>query len=148
MYYLLGCCSDYITLRDTLKFFEFNGKSIREIYSQLYTDYTSLSMTYIDGKIYYVINNDICRYVNGKFEIKKTINGINRGYILSGRSENDLFFAMPDGIVHYNGTDLQYIYKKPESSLIWDAFVFENEVFFLIDSNKDKSYIVKGILKQ
>jgi hypothetical protein len=146
-YYIWGTSGNYVTGEDTLKFLEFDGSKTREIFAQLNTNITSCSMALINGKIYFVKNSDVCRYANGAFTVIKTIAGIEQGFILGGRNENDLFFGMPDGIAHYNGTDLQYVYKKPVSTYIFDIALFENEVFFLVDQMQEKSFIVKGILK-
>jgi len=146
-YYLMGTATDYSDWSDTLKFFEFDGNRVREIYSQFYTSNTMLGMILMQGKIYFFINSDMCRYINGRFEVIKTIPGTNKGYVLGGRNENDLFFAMPEGIAHFNGTDLQIIYKKPEFTYIYHLAVFEKEVFIMADVIQEKSYIIKGKLK-
>lgn len=147
-YFIWANSNDYSTWTDTLKILEFDGKKVKEIASQQYSDYSGISMTFIKGRTYFFINSDVCRYIDGGIKVIKTIPGINRGYILGGRSENDLFFALPEGVAHYNGTDLQLIYKKPASTYIYDMAIFENEIFILADLIQQKSYIIKGILNE
>ncbi len=73
---------------------------------------------------------------------------------LFGRTENDLFLAMRDGICHYNGTNIQYIYKFPFTGLgvVNDPMIFEKDLFFCIlnmhGSYNTTNLILHGILKE
>ncbi len=59
----------------------------------------------------------------------------------------DIFVSMKDGIMHYNGSSLEYIYKSPigiELSL-GRTVIFEKE-YFQIESFHN--YIIHGKLKE
>ena len=147
-YYIYGQNSNYQTGRDTLKFFEFDGYSVKEIHSVLFTSDSFITMKKIKNKIYFAKECNVCRYINGSFRVIKTIEGINRGGLIGGRNENDLFFFLPEGIAHYNGTDILNIHKKPGTSSFFDALIFENEIFFVTADIQKRSYIIKGTLKK
>jgi len=146
-YYLYSTITNYKDMTDTIKCLEFDGIKLKEIASQLYVNDKNLSMAKINGKIYYFINSDMCRYINGKMEVIKTIEGINRGYVLGGRNENDLFFNLPGAIYQYNGSDLMFICTIPNILRVYDMAIFEKEVFILANLTLNKSYIIKGKLK-
>ncbi len=58
---------------------------------------------------------------------------------------------MSDGIAHYNGSDVQYIYKTNNNniSLQGTFVVFEKEVFIMADDiYNGLNYIIRGKLKE
>ena len=64
--------------------------------------------------------------------------------------KNDIFIEMNDGLAHYNGTDIEYLFQfdKPYTA-IFRAQLFENDVFFLIyESQTNLSIISHGILTE
>lgn len=58
-------------------------------------------------------------------------------YEFWGRSTKDIFLLMTDGLAHYNGDNIEYLFyftfanDKPWTQ-IYGAAIFENEVFFTI----------------
>jgi hypothetical protein len=65
-----------------------------------------------------------------------------------GRTEKDIFINMQDGIGHYNGSNLQTLFKLDNNILFSDAMLFEKDVFFICpDPAKRNFFIVHGQLK-
>jgi hypothetical protein len=55
---------------------------------------------------------------------------------------------MFDGIAHYNGSNVEYLYNFENEISIRDAVVFEKEVFFLaVNHNTSENLIIRGKLK-
>jgi len=55
---------------------------------------------------------------------------------------------MTDGVAHYNGNNIEYIYNFEGRISITDAVLFENEVFFLaFDISNGNDLIYHGKLE-
>jgi hypothetical protein len=91
-------------------------------------------LTFFDG----VHEQDILAIQNNLFR-----NGIE------ARSTKDIFLGMTDGITHYNGTDIQYLYEFSNSSIhVTSIKAFSSEVFVLTqDLSTNVSLIYRGYLK-
>ena len=62
-------------------------------------------------------------------------------------NKNDIFLRMTDGIAHYNGNNIKYIYNFEGNISIIDAVLFENKVFFLaFDISNGNDLIYHGKL--
>jgi len=144
-YYILSSHENPENGKNFYKIYELDGEKITEIYSLQLTVDSFSSMINLNGKIYFSLNKDICCFSGAEFVKIKTIEGINRGEILGGRNVNDLFFAMPEGLGHYNGDDFQIIYKVNISSRITDMVIFDEKIILLSEGNNGISYIIKGI---
>ena len=68
---------------------------------------------------------------------------------IAARTTKDIFLGMSDGIAHYNGTDIQYLFKYYQgfhgAAIIK---VFSNSVFIATnDWNTNLNVIYRGYLK-
>jgi hydrogenase maturation factor len=55
---------------------------------------------------------------------------------------------MIDGIAHFNGSDVQYIYKINSNVRLASSIIFDKQVIFsAIDFNTGNTLIIKGELK-
>ena len=103
----------------------------------------------IGNEVYFVIDNTINKYVNNEFIPFLEIELPNFGAQIFGRNRKDIFFRMFDGIAHYNGIDIRYIYKFNRNTSITDGVIFDKDIFFLaIDRYNSNDYIIHGKLKQ
>jgi hypothetical protein len=146
-YYLLG--NSFTDSGFLTSIFEYNGEdNIIQIYEAPFGIQTGAIIQLINKKMLFVIGNKINKYENGQFNPIFQINEPNfRGQIW-GRNEKDIFLLMLDGIAHYNGTDVAYIYKNDHNPSISDAVVFEKDVFFVAaDFNNDLNLMIRGTLK-
>lgn len=136
---------------DTLAFWQWKTNNLNEIYSNSGKNIIYANISQIGDNYYYVIGRDINKYVAEKFSKMMTINETNFGYALSGRSEKDFFVNMVDGLAHYNGTNIEYLFKfnNPFTYLIKDPFITETEVFFIMyEGAKGLNMILHGKLKE
>jgi hypothetical protein len=100
----------------------------------------------VQDQVLFSFNNKICFYSNGEFKTLNENNDISRWWLLScARKENDIFLWVSDGIAHYNGSDIQYVYKLPGPMSITDGILFENDVFFIAsEPSIGATYIIRG----
>ena len=134
-----------------LEFYQLTGKKLERIYSNKESLINWASLFTINGKVYFVITNDVYRYVNGMLIKVFTIDRENFDFQICGRNESDLFLSMKDGLAHYNGTDIKYLYRFPKYSfmLMKNAVLFEKEVFFCGTTRTDFSNLVlHGVLNE
>ena len=101
----------------------------------------------VKEKLYFIISNDIDLYRNNTFVKQFSIDNPNFWWCMWGRDTRDIFFGMSDGLVHYNGTDFQYIYNYPPTNIL-GSVLFEKEVLFALwNGATSKNMILVGKLK-
>ncbi len=146
-YFLLGW-GEKSNGGDLLALFEFDGKNIWKIYEDDFVSQTWSDVSEIGGKLLFIIGNKISRYRNGQFQpvFEVDITKFNQG--IWGRSEKDIFISMTDGIAHYNGTDVQYLYRYTGGKQVaLGGVTLTNDIFILTRDYKNYSnIIIRGIL--
>ncbi|MDT3695538.1 MAG: hypothetical protein ROY99_04035 [Ignavibacterium sp.] len=66
-----------------------------------------------------------------------------------GRNSKDIFLLMTDGLAHYNGTDIQYLFyfNKVPRTQIYGVALFDKDAFFLVyESQTGLSFVYHGKL--
>ncbi|MEW6195788.1 MAG: hypothetical protein AB1521_11595 [Bacteroidota bacterium] len=133
---------------DLLALFEFDGKNIWKIYEADFVSETWADVSEIGGKLFFVIGNKICKYHNGQFEpiFEVDITKFNQG--IWGRNEKDIFISMTDGIAHYSGADLQYLYHYTGNRhTALGGVILTKDIFFLTrDYNNYSNIVMRGVL--
>jgi hypothetical protein len=147
--YYLWAIKDAPMTGDLVSIFEYNGGSgIKLIYEGKDVVQTSAFIQKIDNEMYFVIGNTINKYSDNEFKQFLQITIPNFGMQIFGRSKKDIFLRMLDGITHYNGSNLEYLYRFTGNISITDAFLFDKEVFFLaLDLTNGNDLIFHGKLK-
>jgi len=127
------------------KIFVYDGKNINEIYS----DYKEPVLEEMNGEVYVTLERKIYKYNNGNLNFWKDFPGTSFLAFKSGRSEKDFFGASIEGLLHYNGTDLQAIYKTyPKNIGLYRVFVFEKDVFIsAYEEETQLKFVIRGTLK-
>lgn len=117
--------------KEAITFYEVKGSKLKKIYSGKLINISWASHNVINGKVYFVIGQNVYRYLNGKMVEQLSIPYSNLVQQIWGRNELDLFFPMKDGLVHYNGTDMEYIYKFHSGymSFMGIPIIFEKDIF-------------------
>ena len=131
---------------DTSYIYEFNESTIKKIYEGITTSQELAGLSCLNNKIYIREGYDIFEYDNNKLNL---IFSIPDEAVFWGRSIMDIILGMRDGIAHYNGMEIQYLYtfNDPEIS-ITDGIIFEKEVFVVATNyNSSMNYIFHGKLK-
>ncbi len=134
---------------DTLSFYELDGSRLDTIYSNSEGNINWINFFQIGGKLYFLIDKNVCLYQSGKFITQFSINEPNFSYYLFGRNEKDIFINMKDGLAHYNGEDIEYLLHYPENSRSFgEAAVFGKDVFQVYyDHISGKNMVLHGKLK-
>jgi hypothetical protein len=143
-YFMLGIRNEPFAA-DTMKMYELVNNDLKEIFSGGTTINSGGSFERIGQTMSFEVNRNICSYSSDNFNPFVKVNEINYGGTFWGRNKNDLFLRMQDGIAHYNGTDVEYLYNFEYGISISDAMIFEQDVFFLAyDFNNGLNLIIKG----
>ncbi len=147
-YYILTSL-DNATLSDTVRLYEYNGNDLKVIYQNYISENTSCVMNDINGYLYVTIGHNIFRYYKDNFEKILELNNPNFGGQTWGRNKNDIFIRMFDGLMHYNGSDVQYILKfPPDMRFGTSASVLEKDIFLhAFDNKTGYNIIYHGTLK-
>lgn len=147
-YYFLAYV-DNIELMDTTRLLEYDNKEVKIIFSDKDAD-NNLIMNVIDGYLCVTIGKKIYIYYKNRFYDFLEINIPNFGGQFWGRSRNDFFIRMQDGLLHYNGTDLKYILKFSSSVTFGSsALVLDKDIFLhAFDNNTGYNIIYHGKLKE
>jgi hypothetical protein len=132
---------------DTIAFYTINNSHLEKIYANSVNNIVFGNMHSIAGKLYFLIGQDVFRYINGSFAKQFSFNDENFGYQFYGRNEKDIFLRMRNGLAHYNGTDIKYLYNFPlnKISIKGEPLLFNSEVFFCL-WDKNGSDIMSEVL--
>jgi hypothetical protein len=136
---------------DTMSFYKYENYNLIEIYRNTTNNITHLSLTLIGNDPYFLIGKDLNKYVNNNLVKVVSFNHQSFGYHVAGRNEKDIFVRMINGVAHYDGTNLEYLYQfsNQYTSYINRPLIFEKDVFFTVhDNQNDLNLILRGHLKE
>jgi hypothetical protein len=137
------------TLSSLVGLFLFDGiNTVQKIYEATNGVSTWAICQNINNELFYTIGNTINTYSNNSFHRFLQVSDSEFGGQIFGRNRKDIFIRMFDGIAHYNGSDIQYLYKFNGNISILDAAIFDREIFFLAyDKTNDDNLVFHGKLK-
>ncbi len=145
-YFLLGW-GEKSNGGDLLALFEFDGTNIWKIYEGDFNNISWSNVERLGDDIFFMIGNKICSYENGQFQALVDINIPKYSQGFWGRSQNDIIIPMEDGLAHFDGTNIQYIYHYGGAEQAFSASVLSNDVFILTNDFENYSnIIIRGIL--
>ncbi len=103
------------------------------------------SLAYIGSEVHFIIQNSIYKYFNKEMTKIMDINEPNFAFGVYGRNYKDLFIKLYDGVGHYNGTDIVYLYKFTSNYSYYSGnpVDFGNSIFFNIPHTRN----LRGFLK-
>jgi hypothetical protein len=133
---------------DSSYILQFDGKNIKTLYSGTYGVSQFGTVALVGNEILYILGRRIASFDGVNFNDVININESNYDNDISGRSKFDLFLFMIDGIAHFNGSDVQYLYKINSNVRLASSIIFDKQVIFsAIDFNTGNTLIIKGELK-
>ncbi len=136
--------------QDSVKYFEFDGNKLKEIYYGGHHWQSNVSL--INNEVVFTMGDGIYTYNNNSFHLITENPYIQNYQGIYGRSKKDIIWMMSDGLTHYNGTDFEYILNFESYNLndghirLRDGVVFNKEVFFVTNGDRN-NYIFHGVLK-
>ena len=106
----------------------------REFYSNIWVQGLQADLSYINNEVYFIMGNKIAVRENNQFQTILTVNNSKFYQRIWGRNSKDIFLLMTDGLAHYNGTDIQYLFyfNVTPKTQIYGAALFEKDVYFLV----------------
>ncbi len=133
---------------DSNQTYIFNGSSLQLIYSGPETLYGAADFATIPGGILILEGRNILFSDGGALQTVTTVTQPEFGGQIAARSTQDIFIRMLDGIAQYNGTDVQYIFTRPNLNI--SAMVaFPSSIFAIGYSyTTHLNYVYRGYLPQ
>ncbi len=131
----------------------FIQEKYNKIYSSIWSKGLQADISLINGEVYFILGSRIARRINNQFQTVLEVDNPNFYQRIWGRNSKDIFLLMTDGLAHYNGTGIEYLFyfSKPTTkpwTQVYDAALFEKEVFFTVyEPPTDLKLIYHGKLK-
>lgn len=133
---------------DSTHIYKYENTKFHKIFSSIWNQGEEANISLIDNDVYFIFGNKIATSKDNKLHTILQIDNINFYQRIWGRNGKDIFLFMTDGLTHYNGTNIEYLlnFEKPRTQ-IFDAMLFEKEVFFLVyESSTNLNLIYHGKL--
>ena len=120
---------------DSTILYEYTNNGFNRIYSSLESKGSKAEISFINNEVIFVLGNQIAKRTNNQFQTILNVNNSNFYQRIWGRNTKDIFLLMTDGLAHYNGIDVEYLFyfNRTPSTQIYGAALFEKDVFFLVD---------------
>lgn len=117
---------------DSTIIYEHINGGFKKIYSSLESKGTQADIALINNEVIFVLGNQISRRTNDQFHTILNVNNPNFYQRMWGRNTKDIFLLMTDGLAHYNGIDVEYLFyfNKTPRTQIYGVALFEKDVFF------------------
>jgi hypothetical protein len=138
---------------DSTIIYENSQGYFNKIYSSIWTGGQQADISLIDKEVYFILGNQIAKRVNGQFQTFLQVNNPNFYQRIWGRNSKDIFLLMTDGLAHFNGSDIQYLFHFNYVNVtpwtqIYGAALFDKDIFFLTyEPPTHLKYIFHGTLK-
>ncbi len=140
-------------LTDSTKIYEYINGEYQKLYGNIWTQGLQTDISLINGEVHFILGNTIAKRRDNQFQTLLQVNNPNFYQRIWGRNSKDIFLLMTDGLAHYNGSDIEYLFhftfgQATPWTQIFGAALFENEVFFLVDEPPTGlSLVYRGRLK-
>jgi hypothetical protein len=135
---------------DSTLIYEYVQGKYNELYSSVDTRGQQADISLINNEVYFILGNEIAKRKDNQFQIFLQVTNPNFYQRIWGRNNKDIFLFMTNGLVHYNGSDQEYLLHFDKlRTQIFGAVLFENEVFFLVyESETHLNLIFHGKLNE
>ncbi|MFA4922586.1 MAG: hypothetical protein WC557_00140 [Ignavibacteriaceae bacterium] len=134
---------------DSTVLYEYTNNKFTKIYSGVWDNDFAGDISLVSGEVYFVLGKNIARRVNNEYKTILDLKNTNFYNNIWGRNSKDIFLTMTDGLAHYNGSDIEYLYKfGRQRTYNVGAALFDNELFFLVyEAQTNLNLIYHGVLK-
>ena len=119
---------------DSTTIWEYDKGKYQKLYSNIWLHGLQADLSFIGGEVYFIMGNKIAIRENYSFQTVLTVDNPKFYQRIWGRNSKDIFLLMTDGLAHYNGTDIQYLFyfNVTPRTQIFGASLFEKDVYFLV----------------
>ena len=138
----------YSNTFDTTFVYQYQQGKYTQLYKTIFGKNWA-NIGFIDGEVYFILNTEIAVRTDNHFQTILNLEGTSFYRRIWGRNSKDIFLEMTDGLAHYDGNDVQYLfhYNRPNVE-IFGAALFKNDVFFLVyEYTTGLSLVYHGKLK-
>ncbi len=146
--FISGLIRSYGVESDTIAFYKMNNDEITKIYQESLDKVTWARICRLGQSTYFLVGKELMKYVNGKFKLIASFNIENFWYAVYGRNEKDIFLSMEDGVAHYNGENIEYLYHFPNSKTNISSkrsVILDKDVIFAVeDGINNENLILRG----
>ncbi len=139
---------------DSTHIYEYKQEQYNKLYSSVWTKGEQADISLLNDEVFFVLGNRIARRINDQFHTVVNVDNPNFYQRIWGRSSTDIFLLMTDGLVHYNGSNMEYLFHfnypdaKPWTQ-IYGAALFEEDVFFLVvEPTTNSKFVYHGKLNK
>lgn len=121
---------------DSTLIYEYTQERFIRLYGSVWAKGQQADLSIIGNKVYFILGNQIATRENNQFHQILSVDNPNFYQRIWGRSKTDIFLLMTDGLAHYNGSNIEYLFNftlpdiKPWTQ-IYGSALFDKEVFFL-----------------
>lgn len=122
---------------DSTIIYKYAQEKYIKLYINIWEKGLQADISLINNEVYFILGNEICIRINNQFQTVLNVNNPNFNQRIWGRNSKDIFLLMTDGLAHYNGGDVEYLFHFNLANVlpwtqIFGAALFEEEVFFLV----------------
>ncbi len=122
----------YSDTYDTTLIYEYTEGRYRELYKTIWDKHWA-TVSLINGEVLFVLRTEIARIRDQQFQTVLNLGNTKFYENIWERNSKDIFIEMTDGLAHYNGTDIEYLFHHDQPNVgIFDAVLFQGDVFFLV----------------
>jgi len=148
-YYLLGIIVKAAE-SDVYGFYKYNGKGIVPFHFSGESITKKKSMTSLNNEVYFYDDKEIYKMTNNGVQHFLSFQNTNvDGGQIWGRNEKDFFIQTMDGIGHYNGTNLETLFKIEGDFGILDGLIIDSDVYFVgFYRDTFKCFLIHGQIKE
>ena len=132
---------------DSTTIYEYVEGKYNKLYSNVWVQGLQADISLIQHEVYFIIGDSILTRRNGQFQNVTIVNNPNFYQRVWGRTSKDIFLMMVDGLAHYDGTDVQYLFHYGLHTQVAGAALFDKDVVFLIVDQTGLNLIYHGHLK-
>lgn len=132
--YIFSYMNDSNTHNEYYELYHLNNQEFQKIYSEKIRDIASASLSNIDGNTYFTAGDIIYRCVGKRVRNFLKVDLDQFYHQAFGYTSNDIFMSMYDGIAHYNGIDIEYLYHFPNENMriMGQPLIQEEDVYYCI----------------
>jgi len=105
----------------------------KDSYKKLDETTDILSLVSVGDKLFYNIGRKLYYYQGGKLQLWKDFSAFFPYNHFFARSSKDIFSASPDGILHYNGSDVALLFRG--NYKFGNAAIFDKDIFIIANDN-------------
>jgi hypothetical protein len=134
---------------DSTKIYEYVNGNYQKLYGNVWTQGLQSDISFINNEVYFILGKELAKRKNNQFQIFLQVNNPNFYQRIWGRSSKDIFLLMTDGLAHYNGSDIEYLFyfNFTPRTQVFGAALFDKDAFFLVyEAQTGLSLVYHGIL--